>query len=101
MAEGKLSADARYLGHALFGPMLPGIGKVTFQQTTTTPSPRTQAALDELVAAGLLSVEPFNRYGGLVYRPLVTFPRAKEPPGDWPITVPIDAGRAALREPTP
>jgi hypothetical protein len=52
------------------------------------PSPRSQAALDELVAAGLVKAEPFNSHGGVTYTPLVEFPRrTKAPKGDWPITI--------------
>lgn len=97
-----LSADARYCGASLFRMMEPGKGVIRFLMIDSEPSPRTQAALDELVAAGLVSSTPFNRFGGVEYRPLVEFPRAKSPSGDWPITVPLtDArrkARAALKE---
>jgi hypothetical protein len=84
-----LSADAKFFGASMFSMMVPGEGKLTFQMVTSKPSPRSQAALDELVAAGLVMVEPFNSKGGIVYTPLVEFKRAKAPVGDWPITVPV------------
>lgn len=89
MAElDRLSADARFFGASMFSMMEPGVGKLTFRMIEAVPSPRSQAALDELVAAGMVKVEPFNDHGGRVYTPLVTFRRCKAPPGPWPITVP-------------
>ncbi len=88
----KLSADAKFFASSIFYMMPPGAGKLTFQMIESRPSDRSQAALDELVAAGVVSVEPFNSLGGVTYRPLVEFPRAKEPPGKWPITVPLKPG---------
>lgn len=85
-----LSADALYFAGAMFMLMEPGKGELTFRMVQSKPSPRSQAALDELVAAGVVSSEPFNRHGGITYRPLVKFPRAASaPPGDWPMTVPV------------
>lgn len=85
----KLSDDAKFFASSMFSMMEPGEGTLTFQMVESKPSARSQAALDELVGAGLVSVEPANSRGGLTYRPLVRFKRAKAPPGDWPITVRI------------
>lgn len=83
-----LSPDAMYLGSSMFSMMEPNNGKLTFAMQERVPSPRTSAALDELVSLGLISVSPFNQVGGVVYTPLVQFPkRAKAPSGPWPITV--------------
>ncbi len=82
-----LSADAKYLGYSMFSRMM-ARGSVTFKMVESRPSDRTQAALDELVAAGLISCEPFNRFGGVVYKPLGSFKPAKCPPGPWPVVVP-------------
>lgn len=93
-----LSADALYFASSMFMLMTPGKGELTFRMVDSKPSPRSQAALDELVAAGVVSSEPFNKYGGVTYRPLVVFPRVgREPPGEWPMTVPI-SGRSALTQ---
>lgn len=73
-----LSFDAKGVAGAWFGMMVPGKGDLTFQLQNAKPSPRAQAALDELVTKGLVSVEAFNRYGGLVYRPLARFDMAME-----------------------
>ena len=68
-----LSFDAKAVAGGWFGMMVPGKGKLTFQLQTQKPSKRAQDALNELVCKGLVSVEAFNRFGGLVYRPLVRF----------------------------
>lgn len=65
----KYSDDARAVLGAWFG--FGGKTKLELMLRENKPAPRTQAALDELVAAGALSVEPFNQFGGLVYRPLI------------------------------
>jgi hypothetical protein len=44
---------------------------VTFHLQKSKPTPRTETALAELVGKAVLSVEPLNEFGGLVYRPLV------------------------------
>jgi hypothetical protein len=94
----KLSKDAKFFGSSMFWLMEPGKGELTFRMVETRPSPRSQAALDELVAAGAVSRRPFNRLGGVVYTPLIAFDRpGKAPPGKWPITEPI---RAALKDTT-
>lgn len=101
-----LSFDAKCVAGAWFGMMTPGKGDLTFQLRTARPSDRALAALAEMVAAGVIEVEAFNRYGGLVYRPLVDcrwgydFLRKHEddPAIKWPITQPItDGDREARR----
>lgn len=66
-----LSEDAKCLAGVWFGLMTPKKGKVTLQLVESRPAPRTQSALDELVEKGVISVEPYNKFGGLVYRPLI------------------------------
>lgn len=66
-----LSDRAKAVCGAWFGMMLPGKGDVTFQLREGRPSAEAQDGLDELVRAGVISVEAFNQYGGLVYRPLI------------------------------
>jgi len=41
--------------------------ELTFRCIEAKPSPKMQAALDELVKAELISARPFNKYGGTVY----------------------------------
>ncbi len=92
-----LSDDAKLFGSTMFGMMIPGEGTLTFKMIDSAPSPRSQRALDELVMAGVVSAQPFNSQGGVVYTPLIEFPRIRNTPrGAWPITVPI--GRRALAE---
>lgn len=90
-----ISQDAMFCGGSLFGMMKPGSGELTFRMKASRPTDRTRKALDELVGAGLISVEPFNQFGGLVYRPLTQFKRPSEAMakrvGHWPITEPIPA----------
>lgn len=66
-----LSKRARAIAMAWFSHITPGKGDVTLHLRENKPTAETQAALDELLTAGVISVEPFNSYGGLVYRPLV------------------------------
>lgn len=102
---GDLSFDAKCIAGAWFSMMTPGKGDLTFQLRTARPSDRALAALAELVGAGIVSVEPFNRYGGLVYRPLVDcrwgydFLREHEdnPAIKWPITQQIEGGDREAR----
>ena len=56
---------------AWFGMMRPGKGDLTFNLREGRPSDEAIDALGKLVRAKVISVEAFNRYGGLVYRPLV------------------------------
>lgn len=95
-----VSFDAKCVAGAWFGMMSPGKGDLTFQLQTARPSDRALDALAELVTGGFVSVEAFNRYGGLVYRPLVDcrwgydFLRQHEddPAIKWTITQPITGG---------
>lgn len=66
-----LSDDAKAIAGVWFARMTPKSDGVTLQMRQLKPSLRTQAALDELVERGAISVAPFNRFGGLVYKPLV------------------------------
>lgn len=100
-----LSFDAKCIAGAWFGMMIPGKGDLSFSLQSARPTERALAALGELVAAGVISVERFNRYGGLVYRPLVNcrwgfdFLRRHEddPAIKWPITEPITGGEKEAR----
>lgn len=65
----KLSDDAKAVAAGHFG-LMSRKSSLTFH-TPSRITERGRAALDELVQAGVCSVEPFNRFGGLVYRPLV------------------------------
>lgn len=67
-----LSDDAKALAGVWFGMTAPGKGAVTHHLRELKPTARTQAALDELVEKRVISVAPFNKYGGKVYRPLVS-----------------------------
>lgn len=60
-----LSDDAKMLVGSLFGM---GKTKLNFGMVEYRPTARTKAALDELVSAGVLAVEPLNSAGGLSYR---------------------------------
>ncbi|CTQ75938.1 hypothetical protein [Roseibium alexandrii] len=71
--------------------------EMTFKMIEARPSDRYQAGLDELVKRNLLTVEPFNQFGGLVYKKV---PEADYSPymkwfwenpekGKFPITTPI------------
>lgn len=69
-----LGDDAKAVGSAWFVNMHPGTdSELTLQMVQSRPTARTQAALAELVAAGLLSCAPLNDRGGVVYKPLKTF----------------------------
>ena len=70
MEDDVLSDDAKAVAGGWFGFMRPGAGRVTCHMRETKPTARAQAAIDELVAAGIVKVSKFNRYGGLVYEPL-------------------------------
>lgn len=61
-----LSKDAEILCGIWFNGGLDT--KVTLHLVENRPTARTQAVLDELVSAGVITVEPFNRFGGLVYQ---------------------------------
>lgn len=67
-----LSDDAKVIAGCWFAKMrVGGESALTLHLIENKPAPRTQAALDELVAKGVVSVSPFNRFGGLVFKPLV------------------------------
>lgn len=63
-----LSEDALVVAAAWFSMAGPGGSTLTFQMRESRPTARSQAALDELVDAELIEVQPFNRYGGVEYR---------------------------------
>jgi len=65
----ELSFDARILAAAWFGMGMKT--SVTLHLRESRPAPRTRAAMDELVAKKVISVEPYNEFGGLVCRPLM------------------------------
>ncbi len=105
MSNEELTFDAKMVAGAWFGLMDPGKGQLTFSLAELRPTDRALDALSELVAAHLLSVEPFNRYGGLVYRPLTNFRWAfkllVEHDGDpaikWPLTERLSGGEKEAR----
>ena len=67
-----LTDDAKAIAGCWFAKMrVGGESKLTLQLVEHVPAPRTEAALAELVSKGVVSVEPFNRFGGLVYKPLI------------------------------
>lgn len=70
-----LSEDAQRVGAAWFGMMNPSQDHctLTFQMQKSRPTERAQTALDELVEAGLVAQEPFNQFGGVIYRPIWNF----------------------------
>lgn len=88
-----LSFDAQYLAGSLFAMMVPGEGTLTFGMKQSRPTQRTQAALDELVEKGAVSVRPFNQFGGFVYTPQQRFKRPTKAQeiaaGKWNITEPV------------
>lgn len=100
-----LSHDAKMIAGAWFGLMAPGKGELKFELRNVRPSNRAMDALAELVRAGVVNVERFNRYGGLVYTPLVDcrwgfdFLRenADNPDAKWPITEPMTGGDAEAK----
>lgn len=64
-----VSFDAKVLAAAWFGMGMKTT--VTTHLRESRPAARTQQAIDELIAKGVVSVEPFNEFGGRVYKPLV------------------------------
>jgi hypothetical protein len=64
-----LSFDAKCVLGAWFG--MGGKTVVTLHLRDSEPTLRCRAALNELVENKVLSVEPFNQFGGEVYKPLV------------------------------
>lgn len=69
MIDDSLSFDAKCVLGAWFG--VGGKTVVTLHLRESEPAPRTRAALDELVSKRILSKEPFNQFGGEVYKPLI------------------------------
>jgi hypothetical protein len=98
-----LSDDGKAIAGCWFGLMTPK-SDLTFQMEESKPAPRTAAALAELVDRGVISVEPLNKHGGLVYRPLVDcqqafrwfMKNAERPEINFRLTVPL-----AQKDPAP
>ncbi len=71
---------------------------MTFQMIDARPSDRYQAALDELVENKMLMWEPFNQFGGLVYKkvpdvdyaPYLKWFWENPDKGKFPMTTPIE-----------
>ena len=90
----ELTFDAKVVAGALFGIMLTS---ATFEKRETRPTPRTQAALDELVRRGDLVPEIINGRGGVKYKATRRFfdefqfvgENRENPEAVWPITEPI------------
>ena len=101
-----LSFDARCIAGAWFGMMSPGKGDVTFQLREGRPSDRAVASLLELKRAGFISIEEFNRYGGVVCRAVQDMRWAFDwlgqnrdnPDLKWPITQPLKGGEKEGRK---
>jgi hypothetical protein len=74
--------------------------EMTFKMIEYRPSDRYQAGLDELVERKMLTVEPFNQFGGLVYKkvhgadfaPYLKWFWENQEKGRFPITAPIANG---------
>lgn len=91
-----LSFDAKVVAGACFGMM--GLNSsMAFQMKEGRPGKRCKAALDELVSAGVLSVETINGYGGVEYHPIKdcspafkwVMERQEDPAIKFPISVPL------------
>jgi hypothetical protein len=102
-----LSDDAKAIAGCWFGKMkVGGESALTLMLRELKPAPRTQAALDELVNRGAISVEPFNRFGGLVYKPLVDchdafvwfMKNAKRPDVNFRLMVPVETALRAAAQ---
>lgn len=61
--ETALSGDARVMA-GMFGMTR----ELTFEMRDSRPTARCKAALDELVAATVITTEPYNQFGGIVYK---------------------------------
>lgn len=72
MTDAPLSDDAKALFGAKFGMSKIGSDALTFRMNDSRPTARAQAALDELEAAGMVAKRPYNRFGGVIYSPLVS-----------------------------
>ena len=72
--------------------------EMTFKMIDARPSDRYQAALDELVENKMLMWEPFNQFGGVVYKkvpdvdyaPYLKWFWENQDKGRFPITTPIE-----------
>lgn len=64
-----LSDDAKAVAGAYFG-IMGEKASLVFHMVKSRPTARTQAALDELVAAKIISRTPLNKHGGVEYRPI-------------------------------
>lgn len=64
-----LSDDAKTVLGAWFGMGSKSVLNLHLQENK--PTPRCQAALDELVKAKALQRKPFNGFGGVTYTPLI------------------------------
>lgn len=93
-----LSDDAKAIAGCWFAQMrVDGESSLTLHLETLKPAPRTQVALDELVAKQVVSVKPFNEFGGLVYKPLINcspafiwfMENAKDPTVNFRLMVPV------------
>lgn len=65
----ELSDDAKTVAGAWFGMGYKTVLNLHLRESR--PTPRCQAALDELVAKKVLAVGPFNKFGGVTYKPLL------------------------------
>lgn len=63
----ELSDDAKMLAGQMFGL---GLTAMNFEMIVGKPSARCQAALDEMVAAGMITCTPLNMVGGVSYKPV-------------------------------
>lgn len=99
IVEQVLSHDAQLVGAAWFGLMRPERGELKFHMREYKPTARAQAALDELVEAGLIRREKFNNHGVIRYVPQWNFHSlftkfvigrlAGDRADDFPLTEPI------------
>jgi hypothetical protein len=93
-----LSDDAKACAGGWFGMMKPGeSGGLTFKMAQSRPTARAQAALDELLAAGVIEKADVYRSPAVTYRPVVDtgpfmrwlWANMERPDLKWPVTEPI------------
>lgn len=65
----ELSFEAKSIAAAWFFAMKLRTSVLRFEMVEYKPTARAQKGLDDLLAAGFISIEK-NRYGGVAYRPL-------------------------------
>lgn len=65
-----MTPDAEYIARSV----LWYANQIAFHMIEAKPTARTQAALDELVKEGILTVEPYNQAGGKLYKKTGHFP---------------------------